>query len=126
MTKVIKIYYPSEDSDGIGQLTAAVREKALDLFDSAQVSYSFSSNRQSGYVMVYPALPILSIRVSNHTSQGDAPEEILFKQEGKKIAVNAEMLDGEQLADALIQNALREVKDISQDIKYILRQQNIL
>lgn len=126
MTQVIKIYLPSESERGIGEVSAAVRDQVLKSFENGQISYSFSSNRVSGYVMIYPTQPLLSIRISNHTSQGGVPEEVLFAQDGKITTINAEMASGKEMMDAFIVKAILDTRDRSRDVKYLLNQHNML
>lgn len=109
-TRVIEIHYPSLEAETIGHITAGIREKVLEEFESAQMSYSFSSNKQSGYIMLYPTKPILSIRVSNHSIRGGAVDNHTMQVDGKKVTVNAERENGQLISETVLYDALEQIK----------------
>ena len=122
-TKILKVHYPSASADQIGELTAVIREQVLAMFKGNTMSYSFSYNKESGYIMVYPTAPILSIRVSNHETDGSVPVDSLIveSEDGRTMVVNAEVDGGKRVSEALVAEALSEAKQISNNIKNIIR-----
>lgn len=120
-TKVLKIHYPSLEADEIGQITAAMRDKILSNLKNGRISYSFSSQKNSGYIMVYPTDPILSIRVSNHTSDGDKPPEELIETKRDSKTINAEAENGQMISEAALITMLQEAEEASRTIKQIIK-----
>ena len=121
MTKVIKIHYPTADTDDIGLITASIRDQMLKDFESARISYSFSSQKSSGYLMVYPTEPILSIRVSNHTTDADQPKDQLIEENGRMTVLNAEVENGQRVTEAILAEALAEAEKKAGEIRELLR-----
>ena len=121
MTKVIKIHYPTADTDDIGTITAAIRDQILKDFESARISYSFSSQKSSGYLMVYPTEPILSIRVSNHTTNAESPKDQLIEEDGRVTVLNAEVENGQRMTEAILAEALAEAEKKAGEIRELLR-----
>mgnify|MGYP000486162880 CR=1 FL=1 len=126
MTQVIKIYHPSKSVDQIGAESTRIREEVLKLFPGNQMSYSFASHKESGYIMVYPTPPILSIRISTHTTDGEVPVDKLIEEDGKSVTVNAEVENGEGVAEAIIIAQLSKLKSKGQDIKHLLMQHGLI
>lgn len=123
-TKILKIHYKSADAEKIGNLTADIREQVLKIFKSNTISYSFSYNKESGYIMVYPTPPLLSIRVSNHETDGSEPvENLLVENEDRHtIVVNAEVEGGQRISEAIVAEALGKAKLQSAHIKNLIRE----
>lgn len=118
-TKVLKIHHPSADAETIGAISATVREQVLKVFKGNMMSFSFSYNKESGYIMIYPTAPILSIRISNHETDGSVPVDNLLveSEDGRTIVVNAEAIGGGRVSEAIIADAIKEAKEESNNIK---------
>ena len=126
MTKIIKIHYPSANADRVGQITADIRAQVLKAVPNNQMSFSFASHKESGYIMVYPTPPALSIRVSNHESDGtEASDKVLIEAKNTTIS-NGEAEGGETVANAVVVEALQTLQRAGFDIKALLRQNNLL
>ncbi len=124
-TKIIKIHYPKKTAEQIGGETALIRDKVLEFFENNQVSFSFSSNKESGYIMIYPTAPIASIRVSNHETSGQAPVDNLIIETKRGVTINAEMPLGDTVATAIIDSLLREMRKCSTEVKTIIQQNKL-
>lgn len=109
-TKILHINYPSLDAETIGNVTAAIRDEILQSFESNQISFSFSSNKQSGYVMVYPTAPVLSLRVSNHSPQGGDVDKYALQTQGNRVIVNAEAENGQSISESVLYDTLEQIK----------------
>ena len=121
-TKIVKIHYPTADVKEIGDISAVIREQVLATFKGNMMSYSFSFNKSSGYIMVYPTAPILSIRISTHESDGSIPvENLISESEDKRtVVINAEALGGQRIAEAIISEAITEAYVRRKTIKNII------
>jgi hypothetical protein len=127
--KIIKIHYPSRDADEIGELSAGIRDIIMDSIPSNQMSFSFSSNKESGYIMVYPTAPLLSIRISNHDDKGQTdaaclnptPENLIIKTKNTTI-INAEADGGQMTAQKEVVDAIMSLVATSAEIKAMLRE----
>lgn len=108
--KVLHINYPSLDAYEIGQVTASVRDEILKQFENTQVSFSFSSNKQSGYIMLYPTPPILSLRISNHAPIGGGVDKYAVQAVGNKVTVNAEAEQGQAITESVLYDTLEQVR----------------
>lgn len=123
-TKVLKIHYPTAKTETIGEISASVRDQVLKLFKGNQMSFSFSVNKSSGYIMVYPTVPILSIRISTHESDGSVPcDNVLIESLDKRtIIINAEAVGGSRVSDAIVADILNEAKATSNTIKNTVKE----
>lgn len=120
MTKIIKIHYPSAETEAIGTITASIRDQALKQFENARISYSFSAQKNSGYIMVYPTEPILSIRISNHSSdKGDIEPEMIIEK-GNVTVINAEVSHGQKMTEAVLEGALATAERNAGEIRKLL------
>lgn len=120
-TKQLHINYPSFDADQVGQVSASIREVILDKFRSNQISFSFSSNKESGYIMVYPTQPILQVRVSNHSPIGDAVDNTTIQAEGNRVTVNAEAEHGQQISESVLYDTLEQIKKQCEELQLKLQ-----
>ena len=121
MTKIIKIHYPSANSEEVGTITASIRDKILNDLENARISYSFSSQKNSGYIMIYPTEPILSIRVSNHATDTTRPSDEMINENGKVTVLNAEAEHGQRVTEAILAEALTETEKKATEIRELLR-----
>ena len=71
--------------------------------------------------MVYPTEPILSIRVSNHTTDADQPKDQLIEENGRITVLNAEVENGQRVTEAILAEALSEAEKKAEDIRELLR-----
>ena len=109
-TKILQINYPSSTAEDIGTITAAIRERLLSEFGSNKVSFSFSSNKQSGYLMVYVVPPALSIRVSNHSPTGQPVDENAIITKKDVVILNAEHQVGKMITDEVLNSTIETIK----------------
>ena len=121
-TEIIKLHYPSLDANGIGEVTAAIRDSILDVVASNQLSFSFSYNKESGYIMVYPTAPILSIRVSNHGDRGESVDRTdAVIESANTLVVNAESEIEPQNVEKIVQDKIMDAVRRSSVIKQTIR-----
>lgn len=121
-TKLIHINYPSLDAEAVGRVTASIRDKILESFDSNQISYSFSSNKESGYIMVFPTKPILSLRVSNHSPIGGEVDKYAIQASGNRVTVNAEAENGQSISESVLYDTLEQIKQQCEEMQANLQQ----
>ena len=126
-TKILKIHYPSATANEIGAISATVREKILGMFKGNTISFSFSSNKESGYIMVYPTAPILSIRISTHEADGSVPvDNLLVESDDKRtLVINAEAEQGAIVTEGILLQMLAEAKVKGIDIKNLIKELDI-
>lgn len=110
-TKTLHINYPSKGADEIGGITALIRDELLNHFEQGQVSFSFSSNKQSGYVMIYPTVPIFTLRVSNHSPTGSEVDAHVVQTMGNKVIVNAEAVQGQLVSESVLADMIKQIKE---------------
>lgn len=108
--KVLHINYPSLEESQVGEITAAIRDKVLEQFSSNNISFSFSSAKNSGYIMLYPSKPILKIRVSNHTPIGGEIEPYAIQTDGGIVTINAEAPHGQIICEQVLVDTLEQIK----------------
>ena len=71
--------------------------------------------------MVYPTEPILSIRVSNHTTDSEKPDQALLSEDGNVTVLNAEAQSGARVTEAILAEALAAAEKKAADIQELLR-----
>ena len=71
--------------------------------------------------MVYPTEPILSIRVSNHTTNSEQPNDQLIEENGRVTVLNAEVENGQRVTEAILAEALAEAEKKAGEIRELLR-----
>lgn len=137
-TNYLKIFLPSKNSTEVYEQGKEILDAVLarDEKSSNRVSYSFSADNNSSYIMVYPTAPVLKIRISNHEQDGSDPEEqVRYEDRYGSTCINTEMKGGmkamleafeEEMATADQRgNSMRNAIKRARVLKEIMQEENL-